>query len=273
MKTRRLTHAVCRLCLATALASTAIAAAPASAQREGTDRNTRVQFQRGSTAATYHGTVRGLAMHSYRFSARKWQVLNATLSSPSPDVDALVYFIGRDGVAVSPVDDPLELAHQTLPYTGRYEIRVLQTRNGARKGNASHPYTLTIAIHAASATGAQAPRAAEVGTTPELRRAAWTDYRCHNGQRVKVRYHYGEATARAQGQWGGRATTLMYAPDSHADITVFEGSGLRWSINNLPPGRKLRAEGAILSRPTTQVINGQDTAVDEILRKGCEPVR
>lgn len=263
------------LALATALACLNVAAAPAWAQREAPNRTTQVQFQRGATEATYSGTVRGLAMHHYRFSARKGQVLNATLASPSADVEAIVLYIGRDGVAVNPVDDPLGLENQTLPYTGRYEVRVLQTRNGARKGGAGRPYTLKIAITNASGAAATAPAAAAAGvdTTPELRKAAWIHYRCNGGKTLKVRYHYGEATARAQVLADGRSTTLMYGPDSNADMTVFEGGGLKWSIENLPPARKLQARGGMLTRADTQVVNGQKVAVDNIQRKGCDPVR
>ena len=38
-------------------------------------------------------------------------------------------------------------------------------------------------------------------------------------------------------QLDGRTTTLMYGPDSNADITVFEGGGMKWHIENLPPHR------------------------------------
>ncbi|QTD45981.1 hypothetical protein [Ottowia testudinis] len=260
--------------LALAAALICLSAAPAWAQREAPSRTTQVQFQRGATDATYSGTLRGLAMHNYRFTARKGQVLNATLDSPSADVEAIVYHIGRDGVAVNPVDDPLGLENQTLPYNGRYEIRVLQTRNGARKGGAGHPYTLNIAITNANAATAAAPAAAAgVDTTPELEKAAWITYRCNGGKALKVRYHYGEASARAQVQLDDRSTTLMYGPDSNADMTVFEGSGLKWSIENLPPARRLHAKGGMLTRASTQVVSGQKTAVDEIQRKGCDPVR
>lgn len=262
------------LALAAALACLSVASAPAWAQREAPSRTTQVQFQRGATEATYNGTLSGLAMHNYRFTARKGQVLNAKLDSPSTDVEAIVLYIGRDGVAVNPVDDPLGLENQTLPYNGRYEVRVLQTRNGARKGGAGHPYTLNISIVNAGGAAAAAPAAAAgVETTPELQKASWINYRCQGGKTLKVRYHYGEATARAQVLADGRSTTLMYGPDSNADMTVFEGGGLKWSIENLPPARKLQAKGGRLTRADTQVISGQKMAVDEIQAKGCDPVR
>ncbi|HOB66156.1 hypothetical protein [Ottowia sp.] len=258
------------LALAAALAYLSGACAPAWAQREAPSRTTQVQFQRGATEATYRGTLRGLAVHHYRFSARKGQVLNATLDSPSPHVEAVVYYIGRGGVAVNPVDDPLGLSGQTLPYSGRYEIRVLQTRNGARKGEAARPYALHIAI---TTSGAGLAAGAGVETTPELEKANWIAYRCDGGKPLKARYHYGEATARAQVLADGRSTTLTYGEGSNADMTVFEGGGLKWSIENLPPARRLQAKGGMLTRAETQVVSGQNMAVDNILRKGCDPVR
>ena len=260
------------LAIAAAAACVCLASAPAWAQREAPSRHTAVQFRPGATEATYRRVLRGWEMHHYRFSARKGQVLNATLDSRSPHVQALVYAIGRNGVAVSPVDDPLQLSQQTLPHSGRYEIRVLQTRNSARNEGAAHPYALTISItHPASAgQGASPPMAAP---PPEMNTARWVVYRCDHRRTVRARYHYGEATAWAQVQADGRTTTLGYSPDSNADITVFEGGGLKWSIDNLPPGRKLQARNGMLMRPGTQLVNGQRMAVDEILRKGCDPVR
>ena len=61
---------------------------------------------------------------------------------------------------VNPVDNPLQLEQQTLPYTGRYEIRVLQTRNGARRGG-TRPYTLNISIVDPGASSAAAPNVVE----------------------------------------------------------------------------------------------------------------
>ncbi|WOP15095.1 hypothetical protein [Ottowia sp. SB7-C50] len=258
-------HRVHRLGLAAALALVGLCATPAWAQRDGApSRTTQVQFKAGATDASYRGTLRGLQAHSYRFSARKGQVLNATLNSPSPDLQTVLYAIGKNGVAVNPVDDPLSTDHQTLPYSGRYEIRVMKTRDGG-----SAPYTLHLSIAHAS----DAPAAPTVAATPELRRAPWIHYRCQDGQRVSVRYHYGEATARAQVRVDDRITTLGYGADSNADMTVFEGGRLKWIIENLPPARKRDARGGMLTRAETQVVNGEKLAVDNILRKDCNPLR
>ena len=54
-------------------------------------------------------------------------------------------------------------------------------------------------------------------------------------------------------QLDGRTTTLMYGPDSNADITVFEGGGMKWHIENLPPQRRLRAGNGMLTRNETQI--------------------
>ena len=251
------------LVVAAALACTALAAAPAWAQREGTARTTQVQFKQGATEASYQGNLRGLAEHSYRFTARKGQVLNATLDSASQDLEAVLYAIGRNGVPVDAVDQPLQMQDQVLPRSGRYEIRVMKTRDGA----AAAPYTLRIAIDNAAATPARS------GIQGEVDKAPWISYRCQGGQTVKVRYHYGEATAGAQVVLGSKPIALNYSSQSTEDTTVFEGGGLKWAIENLPGPRRLQARGGMLTRADTQVINGQKTAVDEILRKNCDPVR
>ena len=104
-------------------------------------------------------------------------------------------------------------------------------------------------------------------------KAPWISYRCQGGQTVKLRYHYGEATAGAQVVLGSKPIALNYSSQSTEDTTVFDGGGLKWAIENLPGPRRLQARGGMLTRADTQVINGQKTAVDEILRKNCDPVR
>ena len=117
-------------------------------------------------------------------------MLNARLDSPSPHVEAVITYIGRDGVRVNPVDNPLQLEQQTLPYTGRYEIRVLQTRNGARRGG-TRPYTLNISIVDPGASSAAAPNV--VDATPQLTRAPPRGPRMRS---VQVRPERGILTSR-----------------------------------------------------------------------------
>ncbi|MDO5624600.1 MAG: hypothetical protein Q4G71_07925 [Pseudomonadota bacterium] len=130
---------------------------------------------------------------------------------------------------------------------------------------------MSLAAAAAPSAARQAPAAVE--STPELAKAPWISYRCDNDKRLRVRYHYGEATARAQVLADGRSTTMLYSPDSNADITVFEGGGHKWHIENLPPGQQARAKAGMLTRSGTQMVNKRRTAVDDIVRKGCDPVR
>ena len=196
-------------------------------------------------------------------------MLNARLDSPSPHVEAVITYIGRDGVRVNPVDNPVHLEQQTLPYTGRYEIRVLQTRNGARRGG-TRPYTLNISIVDPGASSAAAPNV--VDATPQLTRAPWINYRCNGGQRMAARYRYGEATARAGA--AGR-------PHHHADVRAGQQRrhhGVRRRRHEVahrepaaPP--RLRAGNGMLTSNETQIVNGQRMPVDAIVRKSCEPVR
>ena len=196
-------------------------------------------------------------------------MLNARLDSPSPHVEAVITYIGRDGVRVNPVDNPLQLEQQTLPYTGRYEIRVLQTRNGARRGG-TRPYTLNISIVDPGASSAAAPNV--VDATPQLTRAPWINYRCNGGQRVAARYHYGEATARAGA--AGR-------PHHHADVRAGQqrrhhgARRRRHEVAHREPAAPapLRDGNGMLTSNETQIVNGQRMPVDAIVRKSCEPVR
>lgn len=106
-----------------------------------------VKFPNGVTEATYRGSVRGDDFDRYTFYARKGQILNIDVSGSDINIMPSVRYLGK-------TDTMLETENQVLPYSGRYEIRVLQTRNGARKSSAARPYHVNIAIHNAPNTPA-----------------------------------------------------------------------------------------------------------------------
>lgn len=119
------------------VSSAVVAAAPGYAasgeSKPGLEQT--VQFKKGSTEASYKGTVEGYDYHSYTFNAKKGQILNLLLDTPA-NAEAVLF--GHD-------DYPGE-GDYVLPEDGKYEVRVLQMRNFARDGKKS-PYTLTIELN------------------------------------------------------------------------------------------------------------------------------
>ncbi|KLT73189.1 hypothetical protein PL75_04625 [Neisseria arctica] len=100
-----------------------------------------VQFKPGSSSATYKGKIKGYDFDSYRFYAKKGQTLNINWNNSNPNIDVSVRYLGQNKS-----DELLATSDQILPFTGPYEVRVLQTRNGARKNNNLRPYTVKISI-------------------------------------------------------------------------------------------------------------------------------
>lgn len=114
-----------------ALIATALLAAAGTVPAQA--RDATVRFQRGQDAATFAGLIRGYAYDRYFFSARAGQTLTATLDTDR--ADAILF--NRDGADLA--------TGYVLPDTGRYEIRVLQTRAAARRGYRV-PYRLSVSI-------------------------------------------------------------------------------------------------------------------------------
>ena len=93
-----------------------------------------VAFKKGESSTTYSGKVQGDDYDSYYFTAKKGQVLNLNLASSA---HAEVILFGKDDYVAGDT--------YILPESGKYEVRVLQMRNFARRGTES-PYSLTIEI-------------------------------------------------------------------------------------------------------------------------------
>ena len=251
------------LVLALALAAAPLAAT-AAVDPSKPVKTVEVRFKPGATSAIYKGGVRGYQFHSYRFYAQKGQVLNVNWDNSNPNVDVSVLYLGKEANS-----EPLIPLDQVLPFTGPYELRVFQTRNGARKNNNLRPYEVKVTI---SGAGAQ-PASDLTGTQAAVLSAKWINYRCQGGKTLQARYHMGEATASAQVKADGKTWMMDYDQQSNADVTVFSGQGHNWSVTNLGAKNIHRADNGFLTRNAVVLVNGKKTAVAQILRKNCAPVQ
>ncbi len=118
-----------------------------------------ITFAPGASGASVSAKVAGDAVCDYTISARKGQVLSVDLKAPS----------GIEAIAVGKVEHDFAAERTlTLPANGTYTVRVLQTRNAARKFTAPRAFTLSVGVRggkaAASQPAAKAAAAATVTT-------------------------------------------------------------------------------------------------------------
>lgn len=130
-----------------------------------------VAFAKGAEQTTLTASLSGLQSCDYVLAARKGQTLTATLDAPT----------GVEAIVIDPVEHALAPGEPlVLPQTGRYTVRVLQTRNAARQSDAARPFALTLHIGArgpaqpTKAGGDHAPAAVKPATAPAARTAAQT---------------------------------------------------------------------------------------------------
>uniref|UniRef100_UPI00189B4462 g-type lysoyme inhibitor PliG n=2 Tax=Gammaproteobacteria TaxID=1236 RepID=UPI00189B4462 len=95
--------------------------------------------------AQYSGEIKGYDYDTYTFYAKKGQKVHVSISNESADT----YLFGPgidDSVDLSRYSPELDSNGQyVLPDSGKYELRVLQTRNDARK-NKTKKYSVDIQI-------------------------------------------------------------------------------------------------------------------------------
>lgn len=103
-----------------------------------------VKFKAGASGATYHGKIKGYGYDQYSFYAKKGQRLKAVTTG---NVDSYLFNNRLAGsVNLGEYSSDLDShGDYILPYTGTYQVRVLQTRNAARKGKTPN-YTLQLTI-------------------------------------------------------------------------------------------------------------------------------
>ncbi|ECU0900099.1 inhibitor of g-type lysozyme [Salmonella enterica] len=132
MKIKRIGKAVFLLAL---LTSTCLAAG----------KNINVEFRKGHYSAQYSGIIKGYDYDTYKFQAKKGQQLHVNISNEGVDTCLFGPEIS-DSVDLSRYSSALnDNGQYTLPASGNYELRILQTRNDARK-NKAKKYRVNIQI-------------------------------------------------------------------------------------------------------------------------------
>ena len=105
----------------------------------------RCCFSKGHSSAQYSGEIKGYDYDTYTFYAKKGQKVHVSISNEGADT----YLFGPgidDSVDLSRYSPELDSHGQySLPASGKYELRVLQTRNDARK-NKTKKYNVDIQI-------------------------------------------------------------------------------------------------------------------------------
>ena len=103
-----------------------------------------VKFKAGASGATYHGKIKGYGYDQYSFYAKKGQALKVVTTG---NVDSYLFHNRlADSVNLGEYSSDLDSnGDYILPYTGTYQVKVMQTRNDARKGKAPS-YTLQLTI-------------------------------------------------------------------------------------------------------------------------------
>ena len=95
-------------------------------------KNVNVEFRKGHSSAQYSGEIKGYDYDTYTFYAKKGQKVHVSISNEGADT----YLFGPgidDSVDLSRYSPELDSHGQySLPASGKYELRVLQTRNDAR---------------------------------------------------------------------------------------------------------------------------------------------
>lgn len=96
--------------------------------------NINVEFKKGHNSAKYLGVIKRYDYDTYTFHAKKGEKLRVSISNAT--ADSILFGPGIiDSVNVSQYSSALDNNGQyTLPESGKYELRVLQTRNEARRG-------------------------------------------------------------------------------------------------------------------------------------------
>ena len=103
-----------------------------------------VKFKAGASGATYHGKIKGYGYDQYSFYAKKGQRLKAVTTG---NVDSYLFNNHlADSVNLGEYSSDLDShGDYILPYTGTYQVKVMQTRNDARKGKTPN-YMLQLTI-------------------------------------------------------------------------------------------------------------------------------
>jgi hypothetical protein len=187
---------------------------PASAQQQ-----TVVAFDKGKSAATVTGSIKGEQDHTYLLDARAGQTLTVTLKSTKGSTEINVFAPGNDTSISLGSDDPYNFT-SVLPTTGRLRVQVYQMRASARRNETAN-YTLTIAI-----TGA--PMASRDALVPGTRYNATADISCITTPGGKR----GACKVGVIRKGGGNAVVELQTPDGgQRSITFTDGKATGSNAN------------------------------------------
>ena len=108
-------------------------------------KNVDVQFKKGANSANYYGKLKGVKYDSYTFYAKKNQKLSVKTTGGNVDT----YLFNKnlsDSVNVGEYSSALDdQGYYMLPYSGKYELRILQPRSQASRGK-TPAYWLQVSI-------------------------------------------------------------------------------------------------------------------------------
>lgn len=129
------------IALPTLIISPTVMAASSDAVAKTVD----VQFKKGASSANYYGKLKGSKYDSYTFYAKKNQKLS--VKTTGGNVDSYLFNKNlSDSVNVGEYSSELDnQGYYKLPYSGKYELRILQPRSQASKGK-TPPYWLELSI-------------------------------------------------------------------------------------------------------------------------------
>jgi hypothetical protein len=116
-----------------------------AASSDAVAKTVNVQFKKGASSANYYGKLKGSKYDSYTFYAKKNQKLS--VKTTGGNVDSYLFNKNlSDSVNVGEYSSELDnQGYYTLPYSGKYELRILQPRSQASKGK-TPPYWLEVSI-------------------------------------------------------------------------------------------------------------------------------
>ena len=145
---------------------------------------------------------------------------------------------------------------------------------------------LMLALSGCAAKGDAAPQAAASAEAPAAAAASSAQaatsidgkkevaYRCgaKANEAVRVMYGFqGDDVVAAQVLYKQQASPVLYRDRSQQDSNSFTSeSGIRWVADKATAATVDKVGGNMLTQPGKEVVNGQETMVDQIVVKYCK---
>ncbi len=114
-----------------------------SVRETSAQRRVNVSFQKGANSATVKGNIKGYGYIDYLVQANEGQTLSTRLTATNRFTNAIVFDTTMERLEGDETDDNFSAV---LPASGVYVIRVLMSRNEARRKNAASRFSLFIRI-------------------------------------------------------------------------------------------------------------------------------